>query len=208
MAQNSDIANGVCVTGAPTCSAQLSIGISPDSVAIGNTPSAITPIDELEIHTGGTAIINNYRIGGLSVYSHLNNSGPCITLAHSLGTKAVPLTLTNGSNFCRINIVGFDGTVYALGSTLQWNTSETWISTAHGTNIIFNNVLNGTIASQQMLALINDGSIIQRTPAVAPTDANLTNSSISFYLDEAGNNLKVRVKYSSGTLKTATVVLI
>jgi len=44
-------------------------------------------------------------------------------------------------------------------------------------------------------------------PSSAPTDANLNNSNISFWLDETGNNLKVRVKYNSGTLKTATIAL-
>ena len=52
------------------------------------------------------------------------------------------------------------------------------------------------------------GRIFQNTPASAPTDSDLANGQVSFYLDEAGNNLKVRVKYSSGTLKTATVALV
>lgn len=47
------------------------------------------------------------------------------------------------------------------------------------------------------------------TAATAPTDANIGTSQISMYLDEAGNNLKIRVRYSNGTtLKTATVALI
>jgi hypothetical protein len=46
-------------------------------------------------------------------------------------------------------------------------------------------------------------------PASAPTDAHLAASQISFYLDESGNNLKVRVKYADGTtLKTGTVALV
>jgi hypothetical protein len=44
-------------------------------------------------------------------------------------------------------------------------------------------------------------------PSSAPTDANLNNSNISFWLDETNNKLKVRVKYSNGTLKTATIDL-
>jgi hypothetical protein len=44
-------------------------------------------------------------------------------------------------------------------------------------------------------------------PSSAPTDANLNNSNISFWLDETNNKLKVRVKYSDGTLKTATIDL-
>lgn len=43
-------------------------------------------------------------------------------------------------------------------------------------------------------------------PSSLPTLAK--NNSISFYLDEAGNNLKVRVKYSTGTLKTGTLALV
>ncbi len=46
-------------------------------------------------------------------------------------------------------------------------------------------------------------------PASAPTDGNLNASNISFYLDEVGNTLKIRVKYSNGTtLKTGTIALI
>jgi len=37
--------------------------------------------------------------------------------------------------------------------------------------------------------------------------ADLINGSISFYLDEGNNQLKVRVKYSDGLLKTGTIAL-
>lgn len=48
-----------------------------------------------------------------------------------------------------------------------------------------------------------DDHIIQAVPASAPTLSD--NSTLSFYLDEGGNNLKVTVKYSDGTAKTATI---
>lgn len=41
----------------------------------------------------------------------------------------------------------------------------------------------------------------------APTDGNMANGSIVFYLDESGNNLVMRVKYSDGSLKTTTNTL-
>lgn len=45
-------------------------------------------------------------------------------------------------------------------------------------------------------------------PASAPTDAHLAASQISFYLDEGGNKLHVRVKYADGTtLKTGEIAL-
>jgi hypothetical protein len=43
--------------------------------------------------------------------------------------------------------------------------------------------------------------------APASAGATLFNGSISFYLDESGNNLKVEVKYSDGTAKTGTLAL-
>lgn len=44
-------------------------------------------------------------------------------------------------------------------------------------------------------------------PNSAPTDGDLANSQLSFYLNQAGNQLLVRVKYSDGTLKLATLSL-
>jgi hypothetical protein len=46
------------------------------------------------------------------------------------------------------------------------------------------------------------------TPTSAPADADLANASISFYLNQAGNALKIRVKYGNGTLKTGTINLV
>lgn len=45
-------------------------------------------------------------------------------------------------------------------------------------------------------------------PNTAPTDGDLNNGSISFYLDQAANQLKVRVRYSGGALRTGTVNLV
>ena len=45
------------------------------------------------------------------------------------------------------------------------------------------------------------------TPSTPPADTDLGNSMISFHLDQAANKLRVRVKYSNGTLKTGTVNL-
>jgi hypothetical protein len=52
----------------------------------------------------------------------------------------------------------------------------------------------------------NMGGVEISAPSAAPTLG--TNGSVSFYLDESGNNLKVAVKYSEGTTKTGTVALL
>jgi hypothetical protein len=59
-----------------------------------------------------------------------------------------------------------------------------------------------------VLKVLGGNRIIVGAAAAAPTDADLMNGSISFWLDEVGNNLKVRAKYSGGTLKTATIALV
>ena len=62
-------------------------------------------------------------------------------------------------------------------------------------------------AAANTLALTAGAGIAQSAPA-STTAAILQNGQISFYLDEVGNNLKVAVKYSGGTTKTATVALV
>lgn len=45
-------------------------------------------------------------------------------------------------------------------------------------------------------------------PSTAVPSANMPNNSVAMYLDESGNNLKIIVKYSTGTVKTATVAVV
>lgn len=45
-------------------------------------------------------------------------------------------------------------------------------------------------------------------PNSAPVDADIGAAGISFYLVEASNQLKIRVKYTGGVLKTATIGLL
>jgi hypothetical protein len=44
-------------------------------------------------------------------------------------------------------------------------------------------------------------------PNSAPGSGSLSNGMLSFYLDEANNRLRIRVRYSNGTLKTGSVAL-
>jgi hypothetical protein len=63
------------------------------------------------------------------------------------------------------------------------------------------------LSTTQDLRLTAGTRIFQKAPASAPTDGDIPNSYISFWLDEGSNLLTVRVRYSGGTLKTGTVAL-
>ena len=52
-----------------------------------------------------------------------------------------------------------------------------------------------------------EGRVFQGAPNSAPSDADLGNGQITAYLNQAGNALTFRVRYSDTTLKTGTVAL-
>ncbi len=58
----------------------------------------------------------------------------------------------------------------------------------------------------QTFAMAGRGSIIGLSPT-APTDDSLPNSSIGLWVGELSDTLTFRVRYSDGTLKTATLPL-
>ncbi len=52
------------------------------------------------------------------------------------------------------------------------------------------------------------GNMTFPVASVAPDDSQIPNNGGCMYLDEVGNALKVRIRYSDGTLKTGTIALI
>jgi len=62
--------------------------------------------------------------------------------------------------------------------------------------------------STNILKSRNDGYNVFRAVNAAILDADLANNELSFYINEAGNSLIFKVKYSTGTVKTTTLALI
>jgi len=101
---------------------------------------------------------------------------------------------------------GVRGTVSSTNGTGVYGYAGAASGTTYG--------VRGEVVSANGFALFGTGRMkvtgrsYQGTPNSAPNDADLNNGMISFYLDQANNALKVRVKYSTGTLKTATINLV
>lgn len=105
---------------------------------------------------------------------------------------------------------GAGANAYILGSavylsdvyTAQWDGgwSPRWMTNADA-------VADLGLKTNRWKDLFTSGRSYLGALPSAPADADLVNSTLSFYLDEGTNDLKVRVRYSDGTLKTATVAL-
>jgi hypothetical protein len=154
---------------------------------------------------------------GMSIYVHSATlfRFPVINTFKSRGTLAAPSAVLTGDVLGALSTSGYDGTTYGgsgtKGAFFEAQASENWDSTHHGASFAFFTTDNGTNATKNTLFVgdMGAGSAVQFiTPANAPTDALMNNGAVTLYLDESGNNLKVRVKYSNGTLKTAVVPLV
>jgi hypothetical protein len=66
----------------------------------------------------------------------------------------------------------------------------------------------GSKVIQHGVKVNDDAEVFIKAQSGAPTDAEIDNNEIVFHLDEGGNTLSVRLKYSDGTLKTGTVALV
>jgi len=55
---------------------------------------------------------------------------------------------------------------------------------------------------------VNDNQeVFIRAQSAAPEDADIEDGELVLHIDEGGNTLSVRLRYSDGTLKTGTVAL-
>ena len=64
------------------------------------------------------------------------------------------------------------------------------------------------LAANIVARFMNTGHLIQSVPASAPPDAPIGLSQMGAWINEAGNALTFRVRYSSGVYKTGTIALV
>lgn len=70
---------------------------------------------------------------------------------------------------------------------------------------VFHKLINCTVGAATRFVIGNDGRAYISAPTTAPTDANLHNNSISWWLDEATPAVKARIRKSDGTYLTLTI---
>ncbi len=125
------------------------------------------------------------------------------------------MTIEGNNNNLSNNLIENGGesgyAIYAPGANFV--SSNFGIS---GTNFFGNNggitsvLANNIDSTNVMTGVVADGTKWYQLPAptTAPTSTLQNTSSVTYWLDQSGNNLKFQVRYSNGTVKTATVAVV
>lgn len=108
---------------------------------------------------------------------------------------------TASLNISRKTTANFGQLVLQTNEVDKWGVQMRNDATDH---LYIRDVANG----RTLVKALTTGHLSTRAPTAAITDANLSNNEISFHLNEAGNLLTIKAKYSSGTVKTGTVALV
>lgn len=167
--------------------------ITNNTFIITGTNKARYAINEASSGDGGNVISNNL----------IPSAGATGTVrAQSAQTSYSPVgtyTLTNAGQAITGAQAGLDT---AFNNTMRlynnFSGGETQVVNPNG-------AFTAYVGGSKRLDIGTNGYVKIATPASAPTLPD--NGTVALYLDEAGNNLKVAVKYSGGTTKTATVAL-
>lgn len=159
------------------------------------------------LNNGGTTLTENTGFLVCSGGYLCNNAG----LGFRDAGGSFTLVTSGSTCFLAANSSGVDVTIRGLlaagtaGTGADVTLSSTNTRTAGWLAKIDN--LGATVVRKWGIKF--DGRVFEKVPASAPTDADLQASEVTWYLDEAGNNLKARIKYADGTtLKTATIAVV
>jgi hypothetical protein len=148
-------------------------------------------------------LYSNDRSVGLGMtYAGLQATGANTVADLSLDSKGNGSYIWLGRSIFSGLRVGADD-----ASNTLWNGARDLAITANSGQTISLGQVSASTSKGIKVATV-DGRSAFTAPPAAPPDSLLSASQVSFYLDEATNTLKVRVRYSDGTtLKTGQISL-
>lgn len=185
-------------------------GLYYDSVnnRLGIDTGGVAPDSSLTIGSssvGTDHYLRMYRSGGGQLRLYLTN-----TQVGFYGTKDMYIATNAGGREIYLVPEGLavgvlESRGMAYGNTTLPTTTTFYIESLGTSGEDVLHVANSSASS--LLKVEEDGEVVQKTPNAVPADGELFNGSISWYLDESAGELKAKVKYSDGTIKTATLSL-
>lgn len=125
-----------------------------------------------------------------------------------IGTSATYGTKSNVSVVYRKSELGADIVGFSYGMKSN-NSYIQAIAKSNTTpvNLVFGGY-DGVSAQLETLRLTSGGYNVSKIKTSALADGTHENSEMSFWVDEAGNTLNFKVKYSGGTVKSGSVALV
>jgi hypothetical protein len=113
-------------------------------------------------------------------------------------------------NFLRQTVAN-GNTIYADGANFAANNFGVGGANFFGNaGSITSTLANNFDDVQAMTGVVADGTVWYQNPAptTAPTSTLQNLGSVTYWLDQSGNNLKFQVRYSDGTAKTGTLAVV
>jgi hypothetical protein len=93
---------------------------------------------------------------------------PVVLGKRANGTSSAPTPVGNGSNLLYLSGTGYNGTSFTTDrATISLRATQTWTSTANGTQIAFTTTPNGTTNDLERMVIANDGKVGIGTSAPA-----------------------------------------
>jgi len=193
--------NGIAIGNSPSIAASAINSLAIGTVASATTSESVAIGSRARVLTGTQGI----AIGG----GQNNTAGPT---ASSQGAIAIGGAAASGVNGAKAGgicstAIG-SGTSSTAGASSAGHYSVAIGSTAsapHAYSVALGSGSTTTDASQVNIGRMR---MFAGAPTSAPADANLITSQWSAWVNEAGNTLSFKVKYSDGTVKNGTVALV
>ena len=140
------------------------------------------------------------KLSGTTTAALYNNNGSNFYMANSAGTRLINIESANGFG----HVVGgwAVGLSYSIVPTARLQVKGPGATSATRTALFENS------ASVSALTIKDDLYCIFRAKDAVIPDGDLANNEMSFYIEEATNDLHFKVKYSTGTVKIGKVNLI
>jgi len=141
----------------PTASPVFTGTVTAGSALLVNTSAPITTGDKVTVvneDSTGTTVATFVRYS-----SSLAGAASQIRMLRGRGTSSSPAVPQSGDNIATISHGGYNGTGWSNSANIVTTATETWTSSARGTQVVFNAAPTGQTSVTTRILLTGDGAV-------------------------------------------------
>jgi hypothetical protein len=124
------------------------------NVGVGTT----TPIAKFQVHSSST----DFATGTYGMVNQLSANtafGSRFAFYKSRGSATAPTAIINNDVIGSMQNFGYDGTAFVNAGAVNWDATEAWTPSAHGTRIRFTTVSNGSTTLSERMRIDQNGNV-------------------------------------------------